>query len=422
MNRLEKVSHIVSLEEIDNIVVHLSRNIEPDISKLIFRLYLNNEQIGNDYLLSKAQEAFGNLSKEDIKLLIMKYALVKSFDEENTQENKIFKTIYKMLNQNKWQKTRESQKGIVLNGKEQKLIDIPSDKKTYLQDSISNIFNEQDLMKVLVTAFLETRYKVVDDKITVNNSYNPDSELITPEVSEYISYLTPTGKGNDNLSIVNRIRRFSEAKKLYNQRFTFKGYNHIGKDLFASFNQKTSGKGTLLSKHHDNSDFKLIAISESKNSEDANYALQRIQEWFDNIDSEFYSREKELEILINNLLSRINYELKDKSIKAKMAIAVVGKDKTFTASFGNASSYVLKESIALRREPNTKELGSINNDEIIINVLPNNYTNIVLLGELATQTLGRNYLENELLSRPDESIREFVEKASEDSSVAMIRK
>ena len=357
---------IDSIDYIDEVFLKASNEVSLENAKGYFNSFLTNgsyvdlsDEGQRDLLCSGDKDAcnlfcdetkknslFGKLPIEDTIIQITKYALIKSYDDNRIPGVQEFKNFRNLLNP--WcMDNKPHDEEIKIEGIQKPFKD--TIKKGHANEfrMFLNISNNRTLISRLVNAFIDCRYRAIDETGEIVDHYNPSERLPDKGIRELVSYLTPTGAKNKVSSVSFGITNFIQKVRLKKQAILQQGSFKSGKELYAMFrsgkSKNSSEVGSIIRRHPENKSFKLMAIAENRNNKNmsAKYALEKLNEWFSNLDESYYEDDESLKELFKNEVCRINYELLRMPglSEIDLSVAITGKTQTMIYSFGKVSAY-----------------------------------------------------------------------------------
>ena len=277
-------------------------------ARSIFCKYLTSESISDkeEYFV---HTAFGNASKRDIMIQILKYALVSSSDPKVLEEAPmfdLFRNIY------------------LSNFKNGRLNPEQIKSKIFSRD-----YNIELILEDFVKCRCEKRIPCDYEKKTGNAC-----------IDKLIASLTPTGKKN-NSSIFDGVKSFLLNRSRLD---VVSGKNKsvrrsLGKRISGSIvkndNDELCDDGILLLKHPNDYTFRLVAAAKSGTSinNECLLALTNLSNWFKDLNPNYKYDTEALQKLLEYELERIDVMIKslDKTY-VDMAVALDYKDKTVVSS------------------------------------------------------------------------------------------
>ena len=412
------------MEKIDRNYIFLTNVTNAKQARKFFENYLlesTTTKRSGQYLDS----IFEGLSKYDIVSQIAKYALLYSC-QNNIEEDILFDYFKKQL---------------------------IKDNVSY-DEVVEYLSENKVLFRELVSRFVKHKYE--DKKHIVLNK-----EINDKEIKKYISSLDSNSKKETKHSKLGMIRNFvlnsSRQDIIGNSQYMINNKSYsLGKDLYATIDRGDKSlsqeDAVLLLKHPDNNNFKLIAVADGESSkvhseEASNYTLYSLLKWFEDLDSRYFKKPKELKELLENKLRIINYDLQNNLISnaTTIALAIIGENNTIISTIGDTKIYLIKDDKIIDEtkedsyvrilcekglaDPKTAkfhkaanilnyELGSSVNKEVISNntrIISKDYDKLLILTDGITRLVDNDKIEKIIRNNNDkEIVNELVKTAKSE--------
>jgi len=235
------------------------------------------------------------------------------FIEEDDVRSNIENTYKNNLNEIKKDVVKQFVEKTI--GSDEKIVEIGGD--TY------NFAGKWYSFKEVLNLYVEELIKEIDNEISNVNEYTENLNKIKAEM---ITGLTHNKEGSIELA---------------NMQATTSIGNH----------RKNQEDAVLLTTHPNNSEFKLLVVSDGmgggeKGEEASHFMVNEINNWFENLPEEYFNDIENLQELLKEKIKLISVEIAEKhdgKSGATIVASIVGKEKTIVANSGDSRAYIIKD-------------------------------------------------------------------------------